>query len=67
MEISYFLGGVVGLRRLRGKIMKRIRGWRLNRISLHLFEREGSNFLILLSSRRTMLILSHTLVRLLGK
>jgi len=28
MEISYFLGGVVGLRRVRGKIRKRIRGWR---------------------------------------
>lgn len=62
MEISYFLGGVVGLRRVRGKIRKRIRGWRLNRISLHLFFKERSIFLILLSSRRTMLILSHTLV-----
>jgi hypothetical protein len=55
MKISYFLGGLVCLRRVRGKIRKRIRGWRLNRISLHLFEREGSIFLILLSSRRTML------------
>jgi hypothetical protein len=62
MKISYFLGGVVGIRRVRGKIRKRIRGWRLNRISLHLFERKGSIFLILLSSRRIMLILSHTLV-----
>jgi len=62
MEISYFLGGVVGLRRVRGKIRKRTRGWRLNRISLHLFFKEGSIFLILLSSRRTMLILVHKLV-----
>jgi hypothetical protein len=37
MEISYFLRGVVGLRRVTEKLMKRIRGWRLNRISLHLF------------------------------
>jgi len=28
MEISYFLGGIVGLRRVRGKIRKRIRRWR---------------------------------------
>jgi len=28
MEINYFLGGIVGLRRVRGKIRKRIRRWR---------------------------------------
>jgi hypothetical protein len=50
MKISYFLGGLVGLRRVRGKIRKRIRGWRLNRISLHLFEREGFIFFLMLLS-----------------